>query len=162
MLLRKGGKGDAAPSTVGSRLKNLSAARIGRASLVGAGFNGLILPSYYSAVQARMPNRDPKSIVLKVCLDGILWGFAGNAALMALRLRMEGLEWSEAIAHAKREIPAVFRSDLCVWTTYNSLCYGSIPKNLQPMSTAIMSSAWSAYISWVSVGKNANQKAKTH
>ncbi len=43
------------------------------------------------------------------------------------------------------------RSDLIVWTTYNSLCYSMIPKTIQPLTTAVMTSCWSAYVSFVSM-----------
>lgn len=46
----------------------------------------------------------------------------------------------------------VFRADFAVWTSYNVLCYGRIPLCFQPVSTAFMSAAWSAYISCVATG----------
>ncbi len=53
------------------------------------------------------------------------------------------------MAHARRSIRDVFRADFVVWTSYNLVCYGRIPLRLQPASTALMSAAWSAYISCV-------------
>ena len=131
-----------------------SMARSSRAALVGACFNGLVLPAYYSAIQAKIPGRDPKSILMKVIVDGSVWGFTGNACLMAILLRLDGVQWPEAIAHAKCQIPTVFKNDLMVWTSYNTALYTFIPKPFQGITTAVMSSAWAAYISWMSVGKN--------
>ncbi len=62
---------------------------------------------------------------------------------------LQGSEWRDAVAHARRSIRDVFRADFVVWTSYNLVCYGRIPLHLQPASTAIMSAAWSAYISCV-------------
>jgi hypothetical protein len=57
--------------------------------------------------------------------------------------------------HAKSSMAEVFRADFVVWTSYNVLCYGRIPLRLQPVSTAFMSAAWSAYISCVATGPSA-------
>lgn len=52
----------------------------------------------------------------------------------------------------------VFRADFAVWTSYNLLCYGRIPLRFQPTTTALMSAAWSAYISCVATGPAPTRK----
>mmetsp|Transcript_46699 Transcript_46699/g.73118 ORF Transcript_46699/g.73118 Transcript_46699/m.73118 type:complete len:99 (+) Transcript_46699:286-582(+) len=91
-------------------------------------------------------------IVLQVVVDGALWGFGGNLSLLVLRRQMEGAKLREAWEHARREIWPVFKSDCVVWTCYNTLCYGVIPRRMQPISTAMMCAAWTAYISAVATG----------
>ena len=132
----------------------MNGGRLVRASFLGLFINGLFTPYYYNAIQTRIPGRDPASVAVKVLCDAGLWGFGMNAAVMTVRLAIEGTPFREAFRIAKEEIPQVFKSDLCVWMTYNSMCYGVIPRGIQPISTAVMSSLWTAYVTFVSVGKH--------
>jgi len=142
----------------GGKMGGVDAGRAGRASALGAITTGYLVPSYYSMVQKKLPGRDLKSVLTKVALDGMIWGFAGNAAVISIRRALEGATPQHAIEGTMRDMPTVFRTDLGVWTTYNSFCYGIIPKPFQPASTAVMTAFWTTYLSWVSMaGKNSER-----
>mmetsp|Transcript_67358 Transcript_67358/g.140344 ORF Transcript_67358/g.140344 Transcript_67358/m.140344 type:complete len:206 (-) Transcript_67358:182-799(-) len=130
--------------------KNMDAGRVSRAAASGVLYNGILLPWYYKKIQDWIPSRAPVAVGLKVAFDQVLWGFGGNFQLITLRRCLEGASLKGAFRHAQETIWPVFRSDMVVWTTYNALCYGVIPQRFQPISTAVMSAAWGAYISTVS------------
>ena len=139
---------DAAPDL---RAQALSLQQVAGASCTGVIFGGLLIPAYYRKIQALLPSRHPAAVAFKVALDGVLWGYAGNFLLVAMRGLLEGGKPQECMKYANSVIWPVFKNDCSLWIPYNSLCYGVIPKSLQPLSTATVSAMWSAYISYVSV-----------
>eukprot|EP00960_Hanusia_phi_P056413 763261-Hanusia_phi.AAC.2 len=138
-------------SQVIEREKRINAGRIARASATGVFYNGLLLPYYYDAIQGVIPSRKPVFVLLKVLIDGFLWGFFGNFSLVAVRRYLEGSPAAESVRYAQSVIWPVFKSDFTVWTSYNALCYGVIPRAYQPLSTAVVSAMWSTYISFISI-----------
>ena len=136
----------------------LSLQRVGGAASTGVIFGGLLIPAYYRKVQTLIPSRVPAAVAFKVALDGLVWGCGGNFLLVSARGLLEGGEARECMKYACDVIWPVFVNDCSLWIPYNSLCYGIIPKSLQPLSTASVTALWSAYISHVSVEEKRRAK----
>jgi hypothetical protein len=67
----------------------VSGARLLKASGTGVVFNGLLIPSYYRFVQSRWPSRRPVAVALKTAADAAIFGYFGNAATIAVRVKLE-------------------------------------------------------------------------
>jgi hypothetical protein len=67
----------------------VSSARLLRASGTGVAFNGLLIPTYYRYVQSRWPSRRPLAVALKTAADAAIFGYFGNAATIAVRVKLE-------------------------------------------------------------------------
>lgn len=53
----------------------------------------------------------------------------------------------DCITSCNRDFGEVLRDDLKIWPMYDILCYSVIPPPIRPVTTAIMSSLWSMYMS---------------
>ena len=56
----------------------------------------------------------------------------------------------QAAVSCNRDFGEVLRDDLKIWPAYDVLCYSVIPPVARPITTALMASAWSMYMSIVS------------
>ncbi|KAJ1491056.1 hypothetical protein T484DRAFT_1883466 [Baffinella frigidus] len=121
--------------------------RVARTCWTGVLFNGILMPKYYTMIQSAIPGRSLPSTALKVAIDALIWGAAGNFSVIVIRRMLEGSKAGEAASYAKNIIGPVFKADLVVWSAFNFGLYGVIPPGYQPACTALMSAAWSAYIS---------------
>ena len=84
------GVGDLASQTFQQRSSthpHYSQPRLMSAAATGLVYNGLLLPAYYVALQSRWPSRELLPVLLKTAADSALFGFFGNAGMIALRSR---------------------------------------------------------------------------
>ena len=60
------------------------------------------------------------------------------------------MRWMQCVTSCNRDFYEVLLDDLKVWPLYDILCYAVIPPFIRPITTALMSSLWSMYMSIVS------------
>jgi hypothetical protein len=68
---------------------------------------------------------------------------------MMMRRVMDGEEVGEAWGHVRRDLLGVVLMDYRIWPVYDILCFTLLPRHIQATSTAALSTAWAAYLSWV-------------
>lgn len=57
------------------------------------------------------------------------------------------LRFRQTVASCNRDFYEVVKDDLKIWPLYDILCYAVIPPYIRPITTAVMASLWSIYMS---------------
>ena len=155
-----------AQDTYKSARFTLDQPRWATALALGAVWAGVCNPAVYDAVE----RYGPPNVFIKMAISCSILSTAGNYITMWVRrwaaLVLDGSRtgWQHAARAAAQACNAdfmeVLRDDLKVWPAYDVLCYSVIPPPVRPITTALMASAWSMYMSWTSAkGGNGSESS---
>ena len=158
------GAGDVLAATVveplaaaasGGAAPSLDVTRHVHAMGIGYVWGGSVLPWVYQLAESLFPGRTPRNCLLKVAVScGILSTFGNYFNLLCRRL-LSGVELPLALANVNDEIAQVVRHDLKVWPLYDLVCFGIIPPAARPTATAMMSTCWATYLSFLAAAQPA-------
>ncbi|CAM9403821.1 unnamed protein product [Phaeothamnion confervicola] len=123
--------------------------RVINAAIAGIIFSGLAVPAWYNVLHVVVPGNSARAAVAKTALDCTFFSLTGNGAALVLRECLAGAGLSAAWRAMARNIVSVMVMDLKVWPIYDMMCFTLIPESIQPLSTAVVSLLWNAYMSWV-------------
>lgn len=144
--------------------------RLTISTALGAVWAGVANPAVYNAVERLLPGSAGSigRVLLKMALSCSVLSTAGNWITMFIR-RAAIQVCDHVVAHdgprlvsrlratageCNRDFYEVLTDDLKVWPLYDVLCYSVVPPVARPVTTAIMSSLWSMYMSIASAGHN--------
>lgn len=167
---------------------SLDQQRLAISTILGAIWAGIWVPYIYDSVERLLPGHQGVGrILLKMALSCSFLSTAGNYITMFFRRFVGHLcdfvadqwrvqeksnpdasswwpavqtRWMLCVASCNRDFYEVLLDDLKIWPLYDILCYAVIPPFIRPVTTALMSSAWSMYMSIVSaaVGKDQEEE----
>lgn len=144
------------------------------AVILGALWAGWGNPLVYSTVERYFPgNTHPGRTLLKMVLScSVLTTFGNYFTMMFRRIgkqllpmlwvrtqqlqqqdhddRSIGQVWQSCMESTRHDFPGIVRQGVKVWPLYDFLCFSVIPPSVRPISTAIMASLWSMYLSMIS------------
>uniref|UniRef100_A0A6U3UQU7 Peroxisomal membrane protein MPV17 n=1 Tax=Ditylum brightwellii TaxID=49249 RepID=A0A6U3UQU7_9STRA len=131
-------------------------------SVLGAIWAGYANPSVYATVEFLLPGGGPSNfrrVLLKMCITCSILSTVGNYVTMIFRRFFKQLLETDSsvtqigmdcVQSCNRDFVPVLKDDLKIWPLYDIMCYSVIPPKVRPITTALMASAWSMYMSIVS------------
>ena len=180
-LLRTSSRKDNAPL-----LLRFDQPRLAIAAALGVVWSGWAVPAVYAAAERLFPGRTVARIVAKMIVSCSFLSTAGNYITMFVRRYLKQIivvvrsdtttkrhphdsrrrrirsVFRECVTTCNRDIGEVIIDDLKVWPLYDILCYAWIPPALRPITTALMSSAWSMYMSLASAKESSSSTTSTN
>ena len=155
--------------------------RLHISTILGAVWSGIMVPLVYDGVERLLPGHQGFGrILLKMAISCSFLSTAGNWMTMFFRRfvsqmcnfvmeqwRSRGTatwwptvreNWMQCVASCNGDFYEVLMDDLKIWPLYDILCYSCIPPFIRPITTAIMSSLWSMYMSIASAAVDTHQE----
>ena len=127
----------------------LDLTRHAHAMTIGYVYGGAVLPWVYNLAESLFPGRSPLKCALKVLVSCGILSTAGNYGNLLCRRLLSGVELPEALQQINSEIGQVISHDLRLWPAYDLLCFRVIPPAMRPTATAVMSTCWATYLSFL-------------
>eukprot|EP00756_Hemistasia_phaeocysticola_P062277 Hpha_TRINITY_DN5707_c0_g1::TRINITY_DN5707_c0_g1_i2::g.147678::m.147678/K13348/MPV17; protein Mpv17 len=121
--------------------------RFANATGIGLLYSGLLYPSFYGALERRLPARSLRNLSLKITADLITFGVIGNTTNIYARLRLDGEGHEAAVRYLVEHMHEVIAAECAVWPLYNVLCFTVVPLHLRPTTTSVLSLCWHTYMS---------------
>ena len=129
--------------------------------VLGAIWAGMCNPLVYATVERILPGGGSVSrILLKMAMTCSILSTIGNYFTMMFRrvgkklIQKRGIKelqlastFQSSMKSCNDDFGEVLRDDLKVWPLYDILCYSVIPPKIRPVTTALMATLWSAYMS---------------
>ena len=135
------------------------------AVILGAIWAGVGNPLVYATVESLLPGAGSvRRVLTKMLVTCSVLSTAGNYFTMMFRrvgqqLLLKRQQKNKTLhtgfgsilqscrTSCNRDFPEVLRDDLKVWPAYDVLCYSIIPPMVRPITTALMATLWSMYMS---------------
>ena len=151
-----------------SSLFSLDQQRLVISTILGGFWAGICTPFVYATIERFLPGAVSfQQLLLKMIISCSILSTAGNYFTLLFRRWTQQVcdfvgnkeqtsfslvksKFRACVRHCNQDIGEVSTDDLKVWPLYDILCFAVIPPSLRPMSTALMSSLWSMYMSIVS------------
>ena len=132
-----------------SDANKLDFTRHAHAMTIGYIYGGAVLPWVYSTAESLFPGRSPLKCALKVLVSCGILSTVGNYGNLLCRRLLSGVDLPDALSAVNAEIREVVKHDLRVWPAYDLLCFSIIPPAMRPTATAVMSTCWATYLSFL-------------
>lgn len=161
--------------------------RLTISTLLGALWSGIAVPIVYDGVERLLPGHEGGMgrVLLKMVLSCSFLSTAGNYITMFFRrfvsqvcnlttekwrarqtsntaslpwLAAVRMRWVQCVASCNADFYEVLMDDLKIWPLYDIACYTCIPPFIRPITTSIMSSLWSMYMSIASAAVDTHKE----
>lgn len=138
----------------------MDAYRLLEMTTLGFFINGVLVPKWLKFIWRRFPGTDTRSVLQKIVVDQIV--FAPFTLCFYLPMTVLFQEFSDKKLNPSKSLstkivdtvttkgPTILMIDWMVWPTANFINFKYIPQKNQQLYYAVLSSAWTCFLSFMS------------